>query len=77
MLMLQQSYENTTLHDEDNTSYNEDNTLEDKSTGMQNKDSTLKYQVNQATLLSLPVKIKISATGHLEGKKYFLPLGKL
>ena len=71
------SHEDTTLYHEDNASYNEDSTLEDKNNAMQNEDSTLKYQVNQATLLSLPLKIKITATKHLEGKKYFLPLGKV
>ena len=61
------SYEDTTLHDEDNASYNEDNTLQDKNTAMQNEYSTLKYEVNQVTLLSLPLKIKVTATEHLEG----------
>ena len=71
------SYEDTTLHDENNTSDNEDNTLKDKNTVMQSEDSTLKYQVKQATLLSLPLKIKITVTENLEGKKYFLLLGKV
>ena len=52
------------------------NTLEDKKTAMQNEDITLKYKVNQTTLLSLPLKIKITATEHLEGKTYFFSCGK-
>ena len=53
------------------------NTLEDKKTAMQNEDITLKYKVNQTTLLSLPLKIKITATEHLEGKTYFFLLWKV
>ena len=48
---------------------NESNTLENKNTAMQNEDITLKYKVNQATLLPLPLKIKITATEYQEGKK--------
>ena len=44
------------------------NTLEDKKTAMQNEGITLKYKVNQTTLLS---------TEHLEGKTYFFLLWKV
>ena len=50
-----------------NTWTHQINTLGDKKTAMQSEGITLKYKVNHATLLSLPLKIKIAATEHLEG----------
>lgn len=44
---------------------------------MQNRDNTLKYKINQENLLSLHLKIKITAKEPLKLKKYFLVLGKV
>ena len=61
-----------------NTWTHQINTLGDKKTAMQSEGITLKYKVNHATLLSLPLKIKIAATEHLEGwKTYFFLLWKV
>ena len=61
-----------------NTWTHQINTLGDKKTAIQNEDIILKYKVNQAMLLSLPLKIKIAATEHLEGwKTYFFLLWKV
>ena len=61
-----------------NTWTHQINTLGDKKTAIQNEDIILKYKVNQAMLLSLPLKIKTAATEHLEGwKTYFFLLWKV
>ena len=43
----------------------------------QNEDNALKYKVNEATLLPLYLKTKITATEVLDGKKKLLLLGKV
>ena len=42
----------------------------------QNEDNALKHKVNEATLLPLALKTKITATEALDGKKIFFTLGK-
>ena len=43
----------------------------------QNEDHVLKYNVNEATLLLLHLKTKITATDALDGQKKLWPLGKV
>ena len=43
----------------------------------QNEDHVLKYNVNEATLLLLHLKAKITATDALDGQKKLWPLGKV
>ena len=42
----------------------------------QSEYNVLKYKVNEATLLPLLLKTKITATKALDGKKYFFTLGQ-
>ena len=49
--------------------------MQDENT--QNEDNALKNKVNEATLLPLRLKFKITAKEALDGKKYFLLLGKV
>ena len=46
-------------------------------TATQNEDNTLKCKVNEATLQPLHLNTKITTTEALDGKKYFLLLGKV